>query len=97
MTYFLIVVAMSFSGFVFFAETLNPWPTGRYDHRKYGTHPHKRKLGFWCAMVVATTSLIVSFVMPASGLQTKLTVVLLFAVPCSLLAVVTWQDMDKLS
>jgi len=43
-------------------------------------------------MNVATAGLIVSFVMPESALLSKLTFVLIFAVPCSLLPLATWQD-----
>jgi len=91
--YYLIVAALSCAGFVFFAETINPWPTGRYNPRKYGRYARKRKLGFWSAMVMATTGLIISFLIPASALHIKLIVVLVIAVPCSLLPFVAWRNM----
>ena len=89
--YYLIVLVLTYAGFVFFAETLNPWPKGRYNPRKYGRYARQRKFGFWSAMVVVTTGLIVSFVVPAATLSTKLLLLITIAAPCSLLPFLTWR------
>ena len=78
--YHLIVFAASYLGFVFIAETLNPFPLGRYHPKKHGIHARKKKLGMLCALIVLTVGVVTPFIVPAETLINKLIFALVLAV-----------------
>ena len=83
--YHLIIVAGSFLGFVFVAETFNPFPRGRYHLKKHGIHARKKKLGMHCSLVVLTIGFLTPYLLPTASITHKLILVtvavVLFCLP----------------